>query len=81
MQDPASSPARARETPVEDITEVMTAWADLCEFGLRMALSTEHGTAEEIEAAWRGWAMGLDRENRERDEAWERATRRTQPHA
>ena len=37
---------------LEDATEAMNAWAELCEFGMRMALATEHGTPEEKAAAW-----------------------------
>ncbi|MBI2919450.1 MAG: hypothetical protein HYY18_00030 [Planctomycetes bacterium] len=70
MADPHA--AAQPEFPVEDATDAMRAWADLCDFGMRMALSTEHGTPEEIEAAWEAWVRGLERENRERDLAWER---------
>ncbi len=41
-----------------------------------MALSTEHDTPEERQAAWEKWVRGLERENVERDRAWERMMRR-----
>lgn len=60
---------------MEDATEAMLAWAELCEFGMRMALATEHDTPEERQAAWEAWVRCLDRENLERDEAWARMAR------
>lgn len=69
------SDQRPASAGLEDATEAMLAWADLCEFGMRMALSTEHDTAEERQAAWEKWVRGLERENVERDRAWQRMMR------
>lgn len=80
ISDVRTSPSQPPAPPTgvatpDDIGEIMRAWADLCDFGQRMALAVEHDTPMEREAAWDRWLDGLARENRERDEAWIRSTR------